>query len=70
MSFDKVIGIHDFMMHDYGPGRKYMTFHAEVNCCDNIMDIHDQIDLIERELLEKFNILTTIHMDPIDMMMN
>lgn len=67
MSFDKVIGIHDFMMHDYGPGRKYMTFHAEVNCCDNIMDIHDQIDLIERELLEKFNILTTIHMDPIDM---
>ena len=56
MSFDKVIGIHDFMMHDYGPGRKYMTFHAEVNCCDNIMDIHDQIDLIERELLETFNI--------------
>lgn len=65
--FDKVIGIHDFMMHDYGPGRKYMTFHAEVDCRENIMEIHDQIDLIERELLQKFNILTTIHMDPIDM---
>lgn len=65
--FDKVIGIHDFMMHDYGPGRKYMTFHAEVDSRENIMEIHDQIDLIERELLEKFNILTTIHMDPIDM---
>lgn len=65
--FDKVIGIHDFMMHDYGPGRKYMTFHAEVDSRENIMEIHDQIDLIERELLDKFNILTTIHMDPIDM---
>ena len=67
MEFDKVLGIHDFMMHDYGPGRQYMTFHAEVNCCDDMMEIHDQIDLIERELLNKFNILTTIHMDPIDM---
>ena len=67
MSFDKVIGIHDFMMHDYGPGRRYMTFHAEVNCHENMMELHDQIDLIEREMLEKFNILTTIHMDPIDM---
>lgn len=66
LSFDKVIGIHDFMMHDYGPGRLYMTFHAEVNCHEDIMLIHDQIDLIERKLLEKFNILTTIHMDPVD----
>lgn len=65
--YDKVLGIHDFMMHDYGPGRKYMTFHAEVDCREDIMIIHDQIDLIERKLLEKFNILTTIHMDPIDM---
>lgn len=67
MSFDKVIGIHDFMMHDYGPGRQYMTFHAEVDCREDIMILHDQIDLIERQLLDKFNILTTIHMDPIDM---
>lgn len=67
LSFDKVQGIHDFMMHDYGPGRQYMTLHAEVNSNDNIMEIHDQIDLIEREVLEQFNILTTIHMDPIDM---
>jgi len=67
MSFDQVIGIHDFMMHDYGPGRQYMTFHAEVDCHKDIMLIHDQIDLIERELLNQFHILTTIHMDPIDM---
>ena len=67
LSFDKVIGIHDFMLHDYGPSRQYMTLHAEVNSNDDIMVIHDQIDLIERQMLEKFNILTTIHMDPIDM---
>lgn len=67
LSYDKIIGIHDFMMHDYGPGRQYMTLHAEVNCNDDIMEIHDEIDLIEREMLDKFNILTTIHMDPIDM---
>ena len=67
MSFDKVMGIHDFMLHDYGPGRQYMTFHAEVSCHEDMMEIHDQIDLIERELLEKFHVLTTIHMDPIDM---
>ena len=67
MSYDKVMGIHDFMMHDYGPGRVFMTFHAEVDCRDDIMVIHDQIDLIEREMLDKFQILTTIHMDPIDM---
>lgn len=67
MGYDKVMGIHDFMMHDYGPGRQYMTFHAEVDCREDMMVIHDQIDLIERELLEKFDILTTIHMDPIDM---
>ncbi|MEG0368171.1 MAG: cation diffusion facilitator family transporter [Coprobacillus sp.] len=67
MGFDKVLGIHDFMMHDYGPGRKYMTFHAEVDCREDVMEIHDQIDLIEREMLNEFNILTTIHMDPIDM---
>jgi len=66
MAYDKVIGIHDFMMHDYGPGRQYMTFHAEVDSREDIMEIHDQIDLIERELLEHFHILTTIHMDPID----
>ena len=49
LSHPHVLGIHDFMMHDYGPGRRYMTLHAEVNSSDNIMEIHDQIDLIERD---------------------
>ena len=66
MSYDKVIGIHDLMIHDYGPGRKYMTFHAEVDKHQDISDIHDQMDEIERAILHKFQILTTIHMDPVD----
>ena len=65
--FDKVIGIHDFIMHDYGPGRRFVSFHAEVDSRENIMEVHDQMDLIERQMLEKFHILTTIHMDPLDM---
>ena len=50
LSFDKVLGIHDFMLHDYGPGRQYMTFHAEVDSHENMMEVHDQIDVIERSL--------------------
>lgn len=65
-SYDKVIGIHDLMIHDYGPGRKYMTFHAEVDSDNNLCEIHDQIDEIERAILAKFRILTTIHLDPVD----
>ncbi len=64
-SFKVTKGIHDLMMHDYGPGRKYMSVHVEVDSKEDVMKIHDEIDVIERELLEKFNILTTIHMDPI-----
>lgn len=66
MSYDVVLGIHDLMMHDYGPSRRYMTLHTEVNSNGNIIDIHDQIDLIERNILKKYQIFTTIHMDPID----
>ena len=65
--YDKILSIHDFMMHDYGPGRRFCSFHAEVDSRENIMVVHDQIDSLERELLDKFHILTTIHMDPLDM---
>ncbi len=64
-SFKVTKGIHDLMIHDYGPGRRYMSVHVEVDAREDIMKIHDEIDIIERELLEKYNILTTIHMDPI-----
>ena len=66
-SFEVTRGVHDLMMHDYGPGRRYLTLHVEVDAKEDIMKAHDEIDLIERGMLEKFGILTTIHMDPIDL---
>ncbi len=67
MAHKLVRGIHDLVVHDYGPGRVMITLHAEVPADHNIMDIHDEIDLIEVELREKLGCEATIHMDPIDM---
>jgi cation diffusion facilitator family transporter len=66
LSHDITLGMHDMMMHDYGPGRKFMTLHVEVDANQDIMKIHDAIDAIEREILNKYHILATIHMDPVD----
>lgn len=62
----QIHGIHDLMMHDYGPSQKFMTFHAEVDANEDVIKLHDEIDNIEKELLNKYNILTTIHMDPVN----
>ena len=67
MAHELVRGVHDLVVHDYGPGRVMITLHAEVPADHNIMDIHDEIDLIEVELREKLGCEATIHMDPIDM---
>lgn len=66
LSYDGVVGIHDMMVHDYGPGRIFVSLHAEVPANRDMLHSHDTIDCIERELLEKFNIITCIHMDPVD----
>ena len=66
MSHKEIHGIHDLMLHDYGLSQQFMTLHAEVDADANIIDTHDLIDRIEEEILEKYHILTTIHMDPID----
>lgn len=65
LSHPQVVGMHDLVIHDYGPGRSLMSFHAEVPLNADIMEAHDIIDHIERELKEKFHIETTVHMDPI-----
>ena len=64
--YDKIIGVHDVMFHDYGPERMFMSFHAEVDSHQNIVDVHEQIDLLERALREELNIMTAIHIDPVD----
>jgi cation diffusion facilitator family transporter len=65
MSYDYILGIHDLIIHDYGPGRCMASLHAEVPSNVSIVDIHDVIDKAEKDLSEKLNIFVVIHMDPI-----
>ncbi len=65
LSYDSVIGIHDLMLHNYGPGRVFGSVHAEVPANMDIMISHDTIDLIERKIKKDFGIEMVIHMDPI-----
>ena len=63
---EEVVGIHDLIVHDYGPGRRIISLHAEVPGNGDIYELHDVIDLIERELEQELHCDATIHMDPID----
>lgn len=63
--YPEALGIHDMMVHSYGPGKTVATFHVEVDKNCDLIESHDMIDNIERHILSKLGILTTIHMDPI-----
>ena len=65
MGYPAVLGIHDLLIHSYGPGHSFATFHAEVNGRGDFFDAHDMIDEIERRIREELDIVCTIHMDPI-----
>ena len=65
MAHEGVLGVHDLIVHDYGPGRMMITLHAEVDEDADMLSTHDMIDNIEWELNKRFNCLSTIHMDPI-----
>ena len=65
MLHDMVSGVHDIVVHNYGPGRLMISLHAEVPGTENIYRIHDEIELIERELKQEFECEAVIHMDPI-----
>ena len=64
-SYPIVSGIHDLVVHDYGPGRLMVSLHAEVPANGDLLEIHDVIDNAEKELGEKLNCEAVIHMDPI-----
>lgn len=64
-SYEEVIGIHDLIVHDYGPGRLMISLHAEVPADGNILHLHDTIDRIEQQLGTDLNCEAVIHMDPI-----
>ena len=65
MKYETIEEIHDIMVHDYGPGRKIVSFHAEVPANSDICRAHDIIDQMEQDIFENFGCITTVHMDPI-----
>ncbi len=66
MSHPEIVGIHDMVIHNYGPTRFMMSVHAEVPASSDFLKIHDTIDIIERELSAKYCCTAVIHMDPIE----
>lgn len=65
MAHQKVIGLHDLVVHNYGPGRVMISLHAEVSASENVLELHDEIDNVEKELKERLGCEAVIHMDPI-----
>ena len=66
MAYEGILGIHDLVVHDYGPGRIFASVHAEVDAHGNIMESHDLIDNIEKEVGKDLKMELVIHMDPVD----
>ena len=64
-SYDEILGVHDLVVHDYGPGRVMISLHGEVSEDGSLNSVHEVIDACEHELREKLGCDATIHMDPI-----
>ena len=64
MSDDMILGVHDLMIHNYGPGKMIGSVHVEVDAKGNLLEIHDKIDQIEKEIYTRLKMMMTIHMDP------
>ncbi len=65
MEHEDILGIHDLVVHDYGPGRRMISLHAEVDADGNVLELHDLIDNIEVQLRHELDCEAVIHMDPI-----
>ena len=65
LAHKKVLGIHDLIVHDYGPGRRFASIHVEMDSRDDVLDSHEIIDDIEHEIKRKLNVELVIHYDPI-----
>ncbi len=66
LGHDKILGIHDLIVHEYGPGRIFASLHAEVSSKEDIMESHSIIDHIESDISERLGIEILIHMDPLE----
>lgn len=65
LSYDYILGVHDLILHNYGPGRMMGTVDVEIPPYIDVITIHDIIDKAERELGEEYNLKLVIHMDPV-----
>ena len=65
LSHPEILGIHDMIIHDYGPGRQFASLHAEISKDTDIMQAHDVIDIAEREVYSRLGCEISIHMDPV-----
>ncbi len=65
MSYPEALGLHDMVVHNYGPGCTIASLHVEVDGCANVFDTHDAIDRMEKQLFTEAGIHATVHMDPI-----
>ena len=65
LAFPGVLGIHDMIIHDYGPGSRFVTVHVEVDGRKSAMESHELVDRIERSIAETYQVEITIHMDPL-----
>ncbi len=65
MAHSAIIGVHDLIVHDYGPGRMMISLHAEVSASENVLELHDEIDNVENELKNTLGCDAVIHMDPV-----
>ena len=65
-SSESILGIHDMIIHSYGPGVTFGSLHVEVSSSEDILKIHDIIDNLEQKVYESLKIILTIHMDPIE----
>lgn len=65
MTYEGALGIHDLVVHEYGPGRIFASAHVEVDAEEDVMKSHDLVDNIERDIVAQFNIHFVIHMDPV-----
>ena len=65
-SYDGIVGSHDLIVHNYGPGRSMASIHAEVPSDVDVETSHEIIDRVERDAVKKLNLFLVIHMDPIE----
>lgn len=63
--YPEALGIHDMVVHNYGPGNTIASFHVEVDGAENVFHTHDVIDTIEKRLFVELSVRATVHMDPI-----